>query len=127
MFGSNGMMDLLVKSLATPRTSGMIAGKISEMYGMLAEEFNCKIKDVGLFLKLEDLPVKVKAEEGNKSLPAQGSQSEVTNNGQTPPTSVVTMQQKTELKAIIYVMVNGKAVQTIPVEEFLAMATKGAK
>ena len=92
------MMDLIIKQLASPSTGKMMTGKLKELFGFLAKEFKCEQADVGLFLKLEQIPVKDK----------EGKETDVREEG-----------------AIIYVYVKGAAVQKIGIAEFLALATKG--
>jgi hypothetical protein len=95
------MFDLIIKQLSSPSTSKMMAGKLKELFSFLATEFKCEISDIGLFLKLEQVPAKDKA---GKEIPGQ-----------------------TEAGAIIYVYVKGAAVQKIGIAEFLALATSGKK
>jgi hypothetical protein len=96
------MFDLILKQLASPSTGKMMTGKLKELFSFLCTEFKCERKDVGLFLKLEMVPVKDKA--GKELVPEQ-----------------------LEEDAIIYVYVNNKAVQKIGIAEFLALATSGKK
>lgn len=94
------MFDLILKQLASPSTTKMLAGKLKEMFSFLATEFKCEIKDIGLFLKLEQVPEKGK--DGKET-------------------------GKTVEEAIIYVYANNQAVQKITVADFLALATRGGK
>ena len=104
--GGGGMiMNMIMKQLASPGTQKMIAGKIDEMFAHLAGSVNCQKEDLSLLLKLENVPVK--NEKGDLMLEA------TTEGG--------VAVQKFEQKAIIYVMVGGKAVQKIAIDQFLAM------
>jgi hypothetical protein len=102
--GGGGMiMNMIMKQLASPGTQKMIAGKVDEMFAHLAGSVNCKKEDLALLLKLESLPAK--DESGTFLLEEKDGVS----------------SQKFENKAIIYVMVEGKAVQKIAIDQFLAM------
>jgi hypothetical protein len=94
------MFDLILKQLASPSTGKMLGGKLKELFSFLATEFKCDVKDIGLFLKLEQIP-----ENGKDGKPTG----------------------KMVEEAIIYIYANNQAVQKITVAEFLALATKGGK
>lgn len=150
-------MSMIMKSLSNPSTGKMLTGKMKEMYKFLGEQFQCDPKEVGLFLKLEDVKVKIKkeqkgadgktllGEDGKKLFTEELVMIEETDSegkvvmidapsvqGENTGTEVVVkkiakMIPKTEEKAIIYVYVHGKPVQQIAIEQFLALATKGVK
>lgn len=101
--GGGIIMNMIMKQLASPGTQKMISGKIDEMFSHLAGSVKCEKKDLGLLLKLENVPV----------LNEKGEALLETTNG--------VAVQKLEQKAIIYVMVGGKAVQKIAIDQFLAM------
>ena len=94
------IMGMIQKQLSSPGTQKMIAGKVEEMYSHLAEQFKCNRNDVALLLKLEEVPTKDK--EGNIQMSAEG-------------------EVQKEIKAIIYVLVQGNAVQKIAIDQFLSM------
>lgn len=96
------MFDLILKQLASPSTGKMMTGKLKELFSHLATEAKCEMKDIGLYLKLEQVPVK-----GKDGKP--------------------TADGKTEEGAIIYVYVKNAPVQQIGIAEFLALATSGKK
>jgi len=103
--GGGGMiMNMIMKQLASPGTQKMIAGKVDEMFSHLAGSVNCQKEELALLLKLENVPAK---DEKGDLLLEQGSDGVAV--------------QKLEQKAIIYVMVGGKAVQKIAIDQFLAM------
>lgn len=94
------MFELILKQFASPSTGKMLGGKLKEMFSFLATEFKCEIKDIGLFLKLENIPEKGK--DGKET-------------------------GKMVEEALIYVYAKNQAVQKITVAEFLAMATRAGK
>jgi hypothetical protein len=103
--GGGGMiMNMIMKQLASPGTQKMIAGKIDEMFAHLAGSVNCSKEDLSLLLKLENVPA---TNEKGEFLLEQNSSGQAV--------------QVINQKAIIYVMVGGKAVQKIAIDQFLAM------
>ncbi len=102
--GGGFIMNMIMKQLAAPGTQKMITGKIDEMFAHLAGTVNCKKENLALLLKLENVPAK---DEKGVFLLEEG------------PGGV--SAQKFEQKAIIYVMVDGKAAQKIAIDQFLAM------
>lgn len=107
--GGNMITNMLMKQLSAPGTTKMINGKIDEMFSFLANNVNADKSKVMLSMKLEMVPVK--DENGNLLMEPgkDGSSGAV---------------QKLEQKAIVYVVVDGKAVQKIAIDQFLAMMTQ---
>lgn len=152
-------MEMIMKAIATPATGRMLAKKLGEMYGFLAEQFECEKNEIGLLLKLEELPIedgassngetpKPEAQDVSDSIMEQigkegkdalsdlgvdeeglsdmlkGMQSGLSE--QTKEAATDTAVAKThEQKAVIYILVKGKAETKIPVEKFLGMMSGG--
>lgn len=109
--GGGGMMGgmvqkLIMDQISKPGTTKMISDKMGDMYSHLAEQFKCNKSDIGLFVKLENVPVLTKDGEGKDVI-------KLGDDG----------QPEKEDKAIIYVYVGGKAEQKIFVDQFLQMMT----
>lgn len=110
MFGSGGgggmgamVQNFIMGQMKDPKTQKMISDKVGEMYAHLAEQFKCKKEDVGIFAKLEAVTVK------------EGDVIKLGEDG----------QPMKEEKLVLYVYVEGKAVQKILIDQFLSMMTAG--
>lgn len=86
---------MIFKALATPSTGKMLTGKLKDMYGFLAKQFECEIKDIALMIRVDSVKV--------------GDNGDATH----------------EERAVIYVYARNKPVQKIPIEQFLGSITGG--
>ena len=63
------IIDMMIKGLQNPSAQKMMNGKMREMFDFLAEMTGTTRNDVGLFMKLENVPVKVqKKDEKGKTM-----------------------------------------------------------
>jgi len=86
---------MIFKALATPSTGKMLTTKLKDMYGFLAKQYECQINEIALMIRVDS----VKTGENGDA--------------------------KHEDKAVIYVYVQNKPVQKIPIEHFLGSITGG--
>lgn len=86
---------MIFKALATPSTGKMLTNKLKDMYGFLAKQYECEVKDIALMIKVDS----VKAGDNGDA--------------------------QYQDKAVIYVYVQNKPIQKIPIEQFLGGMTSG--
>lgn len=108
--GGNMLTNMIMNQLASPGVQKMIASKSDEIFEHVAQSVKADKSQVSFLIKQELVPVT--DDKGQPLLESAAS------NG-TPAV------QKTERKAIIYIMVGSKAVQKIAIDQFLAMMTQG--
>lgn len=103
--GGGGLMQMLLPQLSSPAVVQMINGKLVEMADHLATSLGTTRDQIGLFAKMEKLPVR--NEKGDIMMDGAGV-------------------QILEDKCIVYIYVGNEAKQKIAVDEFMKLMTQQA-